>query len=148
MISRRRASSPPTGGMAVWCCIGSARPAMSRFSLGHAASRCWWALTPKRCQDIARRCSMLTADRSFSIPMPARALPSNASAKHTWHGLPLTLFRSEELSGHSEALLDAYRGSLILDPDAGTRTAFERERETHLARLAADTLQIGRAVRT
>src|SRR5689334_3868230 len=52
------------------------------------------------------------------------------------------------LSAHSEALLDAYRGLLILDPDARTRATFERERETHSAQAAADALHLGTEART
>lgn len=47
------------------------------------------------------------------------------------------------LEGHKQALLDAHRGLLILDPDLPTRSEFDREREAHAARVAADARHLG-----
>ena len=43
------------------------------------------------------------------------------------------------LNGHGEALLDAEEGVLVLDPDPRERSAFERRRAAHAARVAEES---------
>jgi phosphotransferase system enzyme I (PtsI) len=64
-------------------------------------------------------------------------------------GVPMLIgVEAAALDGHSQALLDAHNGLLILDPDATTRQAFDRQREAHALQQVADARYLGKEART
>ena len=64
-------------------------------------------------------------------------------------GVPMLVgVDSARLDGHSQALLDAQNGLLILDPDHPTRQAFDRRRTTYALQQAADAGYLGAEART
>lgn len=51
-------------------------------------------------------------------------------------------------AGHSQALLDAQNGLLVLDPDAATRQSFDRQRTTYALQQVADSRYLATEART
>ena len=64
-------------------------------------------------------------------------------------GVPMLIgVEAAALDGHSQALLDAHNGLLILDPDAKTRAAFDTQRKAHALQQIADARYLEREART
>lgn len=64
-------------------------------------------------------------------------------------GVPMLVgVDSAKLAGHSQALLDAQNGLLILDPDPTTRQAFDRQRTTYALQQVADARYLEKEART
>ena len=64
-------------------------------------------------------------------------------------GVPMLVgVDAAKLAGHSQALLDAQNGLLILDPDATTRQAFDRQRATYALQQVADARYLEAEART
>jgi len=64
-------------------------------------------------------------------------------------GVPMLVgVDSAQLGGHSQALLDAQNGTLILDPDPDTRQAFDRRRTTYALQQVADARYLEKEART
>jgi len=64
-------------------------------------------------------------------------------------GVPMLVgVDAAKLDGHSQALLDAQNGLLILDPDPETRQAFDRQRTTYALQQVADGRYLEAEART
>jgi len=64
-------------------------------------------------------------------------------------GVPMLVgVDAAQLEGHSQALLDAQNGLLILDPDPSTRQAFDRQRRTYASQQFADGRYLEAEART
>ena len=64
-------------------------------------------------------------------------------------GVPMLVgVDAAKLAGHSQALLDAQNGLLILDPDPTTRQAFDRQRTTYALQQVADARYLEKEART
>jgi phosphotransferase system enzyme I (PtsI) len=99
--------------------------------------------------DLAPSAFLSTDWQSGGLVLNRGGVTSHVAILARARGVPMIVgVDVAQLAGHSQALLDAQKGVLILDPDASTRTAFDRRLSAYATRLASHTKYLGAEAKT